>query len=699
MSSHYNTEPPPTASVTLNTTIGPLHISLFAKQTPLACKNFIQHCLDGYYTDTVFHRIVPGFVIQGGDPTGTGSGGSAIYEDPEFEYDPEGRDPNEKVVFHDEIHSRLRFNRRGLVGMAKSEDGTYGSQFFITLANTERQMNGQCTMFGRIEGDSIYNVVKIAEAELVEGTERPVYAIKITGCEVGEMGPFEGKLKKREKVAGAIEPSKPEAVTVKKKKKGKGSKTLLSFGVDEAEEGEENFAAVKSKKPKFNTNLVSAGDSLELDPKVTSVSRRASTTEKKQPTKRSLSPAPLPSANNKVQKTRPKSPDPYAQVPVKDPEEPERSPSETPPPAARQSILERTNAQIASLKASMRRDVTILTETGRKKSALEAMIPETSIRGRKRPAPGSVGMNGGGKNGGRGGTAGEGYSSAADTEALKLFNAFKAKLENSDAKSHQDTKTKEHTRNDTKLPEEVEDEEAQLCDLHFIANCKSCQNWDQTADGLSADRHDQDDNAMDWMSHRLQFGKDTLGKDLNWKKKHQEDVDSLMVIDPREKEKEPSGTWDRLASKVTAATAPTIDFPYAEMASGFSRLPLEVLLVILHNVTDLPSLYNLICASARANAAFNLDAAPILDKAIDRSIPQLKHLARMDGPNPDYKEFRPGVYFNPAAWWSPSWVEKFRIERALWMLVIYWNIRVTDEELDTDEDMFRRYTKKKKYWT
>jgi peptidyl-prolyl cis-trans isomerase SDCCAG10 len=532
MSSHYNTEPPPTASVTLNTTIGPLHISLFAKQTPLACKNFIQHCLDGYYTDTVFHRIVPSFVIQGGDPTGTGSGGSAIYEDPEFEYDPEARDPNEKVVFHDEIHSRLRFNRRGLVGMAKSEDGTYGSQFFITLANTERQMNGQCTMFGRIEGDSIYNVVKIAEAELVEGTERPVFAIKITGCEVGEMGQFEGKLKKREKVARAIGPSKGEAVTIKKKKKAKGAKTLLSFGADEGEDGED-FAAVKSKKPKFNTKLVSAGESLELESKATPASRRASVTEKKQPPKRS---PPPPSAHNNVQKTRPKSPDPYAQVPPKDPEEPERSPSETPPPAARPSILERTNAQIASLKASMRRDVAVPTETGRKKSALEAMIPETSIRGRKRPAPGSVGN--GGKNG-RGGIAGEGFSSGADSEALKLFNAFKAKLETSDAKSHPGTKEKEHTsHHDTKMAEEAEDEEAQLCDLHFIANCKSCQNWDQTADGLPADPHDQNDNATDWMSHRLQFGKDTLGKDLEWKKKHQEDADSLMVIDPREKEKE-----------------------------------------------------------------------------------------------------------------------------------------------------------------
>lgn len=530
MSSQYNTEPPATASVTLNTTIGPIHIALFAKQTPLACKNFIQHCLDSYYTGTVFHRVVPGFVIQGGDPTGTCSGGSSIYEDPEFEYDPEGRDPNEKVVFGDEIHSRLRFNRRGLVGMAKSEDGTYGSQFFITLGNAEREMNGKCTMFGRVEGDSIYNVVKIAEAELVEGTERPVFAVKITGCEVGEMGPFTGKLKKRDKTARAIEQPKDEKVTIKKKKKAKGAKTLLSFGADDGEDGEggEDLVALKAKKPKFNTNLISAGETLDMEPQT------ASKTEK-QSKKRRHSPSPAPKQTADSRRTRPKTPDPYTQLPPKDPEEPERSPSETPPPAARPSILKRTEAEIASLKASMRRNVTTQADTGRKKSALEAMIPETSIRGRKRPPPGSTLVNGG--------RNGEGYSTGADAEALKLFNQFKAKLESSDLHSHASNKSKapaEASRYNANLSDDaVEDEEAETCDLHFVVNCQSCKQWAENPEGDNADSRDQqNDNPEDWMSHRLQFGKDTLGKDLSWKKDHRDDLDSLMVIDPREKEKE-----------------------------------------------------------------------------------------------------------------------------------------------------------------
>lgn len=537
MSAHYQTEPPPTASATLITTVGPIHISLFAKQAPLACKNFLQHCLDGYYVGTSFHRVVPGFVIQGGDPTGTGSGGSSIYEDPEFEYDPYGRDPNEKVVFGDELHSRLRFNRRGMVGMAKSEDGTYGSQFFITLANAERELNGKCTLFGRVEGDSIYNVVTIAEAELVEGTDRPVYAVRITGTEVGELGPFAGKLKKREKVAVA-EPEK--APTVKKKnKKGKSGKALLSFGADEEAEGDEEV--VKTSKPKFNTKLVADVETVDFEPK--KEEKRASPDK---PRKRPRSPSPPPRRSPEDRRTRPKTPDPYTQLPAKDPEVPERSPSPTPPRSSpKPSALERTNAEIAALKASMRRTVnTEPAETGRKKSALEAMIPENAIRGRKRPPPGSIGASSQGPIG-RGGTTGEGFSSGADAEALKLFNAFKAKLESADAqvkkkqsssqKTNQQTEASNGSKQGKEGEEGAEDEEAQLCDLHFIANCQSCRSWENP--DPEATGGDEDIREEDWMTHQLRFGKDTLGKDLNWKKEH-EDADSLVVIDPRVREKE-----------------------------------------------------------------------------------------------------------------------------------------------------------------
>lgn len=583
MSAHYSTEPPPTASATLHTTAGPLHISLFAKQAPLACKNFLQHCLDGYYVGTIFHRIVPDFVIQGGDPTGTGSGGSSIYEDPEFEYDPEGRDPNEKVVFKDELHSRLRFNRRGLVGMAKGEDGSYGSQFFITLANCERELNGTCTLFGRIEGESIYNVVRISEVELVEGTERPVYAVRITGSEVGELGPFAGKLKKRERVA--IKKDEEKAPTVKRKKKGKGGKVLLSFGGDEAEDAEMPFAP---NKPKFNTKLVGEGDVLEQEqkkgaplrpeeegplreevkPPISTVSAATTKEEiqsRKRPRSRSLSQtrsrsisrSPDPERGNKRREAhRPKTPDPLTQIPLPDLEHPRRSPTSPPPPEKDDSYLARTNREIAALKASMRRDVvTVPADTGKKKSALEPMMPEKSIRGRKRPGI----IDGVAKGSSTNGTTG--FSSAADDEALKLFNAFKARLESADAQAnhHHKHDEKSSSSNNKKPPsgphkdpnpgapaaEAEQDEEAQLCDLHFIANCQSCRSWDnpdpESLGGVGAGGNENetaDDDPRSWMTHELRFGKDTLGKDLNWKREHDQDVDSLVVIDPREREKE-----------------------------------------------------------------------------------------------------------------------------------------------------------------
>ncbi|OJD12259.1 hypothetical protein AJ78_07117 [Emergomyces pasteurianus Ep9510] len=565
MSSHYNTEPPPTASATLNTTAGPLHISLFAKQTPLACKNFLQHCLDGYYNGTVFHRVIPDFIIQGGDPTGTGAGGSSIYEDAEFEFDP--RD-GEKVVFKDEIHSRLRFNRRGLVGMAKAEDGTYGSQFFVTLGTgADRQLTGTCTMFGRIEGDSIYNVVRIAEGDLVEGTERPVYAVKVTGCEVGDLGPFKGVLRKREKVAVAAPEKQREEMQdpTEKRKKGKGTKVLLSFADDEEEDTSETTQA--TKKPKFNTRLVNAGDgTIPKEKDTTNETRqqakvlRASPARKGQAgtrvqpphpkRRRSISLSKSPSMNHRASR------DPNTQLPLPDPEVPSRSPSSSPAPPNKQSTLSRTTAEIDALKSSMRRNTSTAAKPSQKKSALESLIPETSIRGRRRRVPGSV--NG----------TGVGSATSQDSEAMRMFHAFKARLEQAESISslskdidppeddeHANPRPNKDQRHNkpqsSKSVEGGEDaDEEQTCDLHFIANCQSCRAWDTSAmtdtdaatsrtQGLDDD--DDDDNPIDWMTHKLTFGRDMLGKDLSWKRMH-EHADGLVVIDPREKEKEVVGS-------------------------------------------------------------------------------------------------------------------------------------------------------------
>ena len=82
-------------------------IEFWPREAPLACRNFIQHALEGYYDNTVFHRVIAKFMLQGGDPTGTGKGGEAAYGEP----------------FRAEIHSRIRFNHRGQLAMATEEVG------------------------------------------------------------------------------------------------------------------------------------------------------------------------------------------------------------------------------------------------------------------------------------------------------------------------------------------------------------------------------------------------------------------------------------------------------------------------------------------------------------------------------------------------------------------------------------------------
>jgi peptidyl-prolyl cis-trans isomerase SDCCAG10 len=79
MSTVYVLEPPTKGKVVLNTTHGPLDIELWPKEAPKAVRNFVQLCLEGYYNHTIFHRIIKGFLLQGGDPTGTGSGTFYFY--------------------------------------------------------------------------------------------------------------------------------------------------------------------------------------------------------------------------------------------------------------------------------------------------------------------------------------------------------------------------------------------------------------------------------------------------------------------------------------------------------------------------------------------------------------------------------------------------------------------------------------------
>lgn len=128
--------------------------------------------MEGYYNGTIFHRVVRGFIAQGGDPHGDGTGGDSIFGHP----------------FKDEFHTRLRFCRRGLVAMANSGKDDNASQFFFTLGEAPELQNKH-TIFGKVGGDTIYNVLKMQDGE-IDANERPAYPYKIIKTEV-LLNPFD----------------------------------------------------------------------------------------------------------------------------------------------------------------------------------------------------------------------------------------------------------------------------------------------------------------------------------------------------------------------------------------------------------------------------------------------------------------------------------------------------------------------------
>ncbi|KAJ2452539.1 Peptidyl-prolyl isomerase cwc27 [Coemansia sp. RSA 2424] len=241
MSNIYASEPPTSGKVTLDTTAGEIDVELWSKQSPKACRNFIQLCLEGFYDNTIFHRVVPGWIVQGGDPTGTGEGGESVYGAP----------------FADEFHSRLRFTRRGLLGMASTGPNGNGSQFFITLAPTP-ELQKKNTIFGTVVGDGIFNALKLAEGDVDKTTERPMYPKAIIRTRVLD-NPFTDIVPRGTK--GQTTNLSVQAVSEKRK----GPRTvkdrkLLSFGDDDDD----------VISPRGGSAMKSSHDLLKSDPALSS---------------------------------------------------------------------------------------------------------------------------------------------------------------------------------------------------------------------------------------------------------------------------------------------------------------------------------------------------------------------------------------------------------------------------------------------
>jgi cyclophilin family peptidyl-prolyl cis-trans isomerase len=156
--------PPPPPSVSTNpvaiveTSMGTFKIELFADKAPHTVQNFIELVNRGFYKNMIFHRVVAGFVIQTGDPTGTGRGGS------------------ERSIKL-EIHPDLKHDRAGIVGMARSQDpDSATSQFYITLGPAPH-LDGKYAIFGRvIEGLEV--VMAIGQVEVGPG-DRPVVPVEL----------------------------------------------------------------------------------------------------------------------------------------------------------------------------------------------------------------------------------------------------------------------------------------------------------------------------------------------------------------------------------------------------------------------------------------------------------------------------------------------------------------------------------------
>jgi peptidyl-prolyl cis-trans isomerase-like 2 len=162
--------------VCLQTTLGPLNLELYPEFAPKAVWNFVNLIKKGYYDGIVFHRNIRNFMIQGGDPTGTGKGGQSVW----------GKN------FNDEIQGPLKHDKRGVLSMANKGKNTNSSQFFITYRATSH-LDGKHTIFGRVvdeSGDESMDVLKRLENVPVDGSDRPKEDIQIIEASV-LIDPFE----------------------------------------------------------------------------------------------------------------------------------------------------------------------------------------------------------------------------------------------------------------------------------------------------------------------------------------------------------------------------------------------------------------------------------------------------------------------------------------------------------------------------
>ena len=150
-------------TATIQTNQGTIKVELFEDEAPKTTKNFIDLAEKGFYDGVVFHRVIEGFMIQGGDPTGTGRGG-----------------PGHTIP--DEFHKDLKHDDKGILSMANAGPNTGGSQFFITLAATP-WLDRKHAIFGKVT-DGLDVVEKIGKVRTGPG-DRPVDEVRMEKVTIG----------------------------------------------------------------------------------------------------------------------------------------------------------------------------------------------------------------------------------------------------------------------------------------------------------------------------------------------------------------------------------------------------------------------------------------------------------------------------------------------------------------------------------
>ena len=152
------------SAATLHTNHGPIEVELFDEDAPKTVENFRKLAGDGFYDGVVFHRVIPDFMIQGGDPTGTGMGGPGYTFEDEF---------NDHKV------------ERGALAMANAGPNTNGSQFFVVTADATPWLDGKHTVFGRVTNGM--EVVDTISGAATDANDKPREPILIERVELAEL--------------------------------------------------------------------------------------------------------------------------------------------------------------------------------------------------------------------------------------------------------------------------------------------------------------------------------------------------------------------------------------------------------------------------------------------------------------------------------------------------------------------------------